>query len=480
MGVGLYTSRVVLQTLGVSDYGIYNVVGSSVAMFSLVSGSLSFSILRYLTFELGAGNKARLTKIFSASLNIFCFIAFVIVIIAESFGVWFINNHLEVPAERLNTTMWVFQISLITFLVNIISLPYNALIQAHEKFNVYAYISIVEVVLKLILVFVLMYITFDKLISYTVMLLIIAIIVRIINGIYCLKHFEESKYSFFFEKGLYKELLSFSGWNFIGNTGYVLKNQGVNIVLNLFFGVTVNAARGIALQVSTIATSFVNSFTTAITPQITKSYAQTDYKITTNLVYTGTLWACYLVLLLSLPVLLETEFILKLWLTIVPEYTIIFVQLIMVSVIVDLLSKNLTTLIMATGNVRFYQCLNGSLLILIIPISILLLKWGFQPYITLIVSIIISFISLIIRILILRKRELISIKFFILKVLSKIFLIVICSLAFPILLKIKLEDSFASAILIMLITSASTLLSIYYIGVTQKEKQWIHSKMKRK
>jgi O-antigen/teichoic acid export membrane protein len=215
MGVGLYTSRVVLQTLGVSDYGIYNVVGSSVAMFSLVSGSLSFSILRYLTFELGTGNKARLTKFFSASLNVFCLIAFVIIIIAESFGIWFINNHLEIPAERLNVTMWVFQISLITFLVNIISLPYNALIQAHERFNVYAYISIVEVILKLVVVFVLMHIAFDKLISYTVMLLIIAITVRVINGIYCSRHFEESKYSFHFEKGLYKELLSFSGWNFI-------------------------------------------------------------------------------------------------------------------------------------------------------------------------------------------------------------------------------------------------------------------------
>ena len=273
MLVTLYTSRVVLNTLGVSDYGIYNVVGGVVAMFSVISVSLSSSISRFITYELGHGDFDKLKRIFSTSINIQVGISLVILVLAEVFGVWFLNTKMNIPAERMTAANWVLQCSLLSFIIGLISVPYNACIIAHERMSAFAYISILEVVLKLAVVYMLLVSPYDKLATYAVLLVVVALIVRLTYGQYCKRHFEESRYRFVHDKSLIKEMTGFAGWSFFGNGAYMLNTQGVDMLINIFFGVTFNAARGVATQVQNAVMQFVNNFTVAVNPQITKSYA---------------------------------------------------------------------------------------------------------------------------------------------------------------------------------------------------------------
>ncbi|MDR0893470.1 MAG: lipopolysaccharide biosynthesis protein, partial [Mediterranea sp.] len=287
MAIGLYASRVILNVLGVDDYGIYNVVGGVVAMFSVISGALSSSISRFITFELGRGNIERLKIIFSTSVNIQMFFALIILIIGSILGGWFLNHKMNIPHERMLAANWVLYCSLITFCVNLISLPYNACIIAHERMKAFAYISILEAVLKLAILCLLLVSPFDKLSTYTVLLTLVALLVRIIYGIYCKRSFEECDYKFVYDKAVVKAMSAFASWNLFGNGAYLLNTQGVNILINLYFGVTTNAARGIAAQVETAVSSFVGNFTTAMNPQITKSYATGNLKYMFQLVCYG-------------------------------------------------------------------------------------------------------------------------------------------------------------------------------------------------
>ena len=277
MLIMLYTSRVVLLTLGVNDYGIYNVVGGVVSMFSIVSGTLSVSISRYITYELGREDKERLKKVFSTSINILLAFSLIVVLICETLGLWFLNCKMNIPSDRLYAANWVLQCSLFAFVVNLISIPYNADIVAHEKMNIFAYVSILDASLKLIIVLMLPYLPFDQLIIYSLLLLGIAIIIRLIYGYYCSRHFEESKYQRINDLPLVKEMTKFAGLSFFSTTAFVINTQGVNLLINLFFSVSVNAARGIASQVQGALIQFVGNFSTAISPQITKLYAAGNY-----------------------------------------------------------------------------------------------------------------------------------------------------------------------------------------------------------
>jgi O-antigen/teichoic acid export membrane protein len=277
MFISLYTSRVILNVLGVGDFGIYNVVGGIVAMFSLINGSLTSATQRFLNFELGKKNTAKLKRIFSVSISIHAILALIVLIFGESIGLWFLNTRMNIALERMTAANWVYQCSLITFCVNLISIPYNATIIAHEKMNVFAYISILDALLQLIIVFLLPWILFDKLIIYAILMLFISVIIRIIYGQYCNKQFQECKFVFCKDKSLYKEMTSFAGWTFIGSSSAVLMRQGVNILINIFHGVTVNAARGIATQVEQAVNSFISNFMMAMNPPITKSYASGEH-----------------------------------------------------------------------------------------------------------------------------------------------------------------------------------------------------------
>jgi len=477
MGVSLYTSRIVLNTLGVTDFGIYNVVGGVVAMFSLINGSLSAASQRFITFELGKKTGQRLKETFSITVTIHTLIAIVIFILAETVGLWFLNAKMNIAPERMAAANWVFQCSVLTFLIEIISVPYNASIIAHEHMKAFAYVSIIEVSLKLGVVFLLQYFIFDKLELYAILILMVYVIIRLIYGIYCKIHFPECKYRFYWDRTLFRKIASFAGWNFIGASSSVLMTQGINILLNLFFGVIVNAAQGIAMQVQNAIGSFINNFMTALNPQITKSYAGGDREYMMTLVQQGARFSFYLMFILSLPVLIETESILKLWLKIVPEYAVIFVRLSLIYAISQTLSNTLITAMLATGNIKRYQIIVGGIQLLNFPFSYIVLRIGLPPQSTLLIAIVISFVCLFARLWLLRGMIGLSAKYYLSKVFGNVMLVATSSVLIPIVVYTHMESGFIRLFTVCVVSVLSTLIVMYFIGLTAKEKVFIKDKI---
>lgn len=379
MGISFYTSRIVLNALGVEDFGIYNVVGGIVAMFSVLSGSLSAAISRFITYELGKDNLLNLKKIFSSAVTIQLGIGLFILILAETIGVWFLNREMNIPTDRMLAANWVFQLSIITFIINLVSVPYNAVIIAHEKMSAFAYISIFEALGKLVIAFLIVVSPIDNLIFYAALMCVVALIIRIIYGYYCQYCFEECRYSFIFDKTYLKQMFKFAGWNFIGASSAVLRDQGGNIIINIFCGPAVNAARGIAFQVNNAVQGFVTNFMIALNPQITKSYASGNQKYMMSLIYQGGRFSYYMLLLFSLPILVNTHYVLALWLKIVPDHTVLFVRLILIFALSESISNPLVTAMLATGRIKNYQIVVGGLQMMNLPISYLLLRIGCIP-----------------------------------------------------------------------------------------------------
>lgn len=466
MAVSLYTSRIILNTLGVEDFGIYNVVGGVVAMFSIISGSLSAAISRFITYELGREGYDRLKVIFSSAVTIQVILAFLICILAEVGGVWFLNTQMNIPVERVVAANWVLQCSIFTFMINLISIPYNAAIIAHERMKAFAYVSILEVVLKLLVAFALYIVIFDKLKVYAVLLLIVALIIRFVYAYYCKRHFKECTYRFIYDKEVLREMAGFAGWNLIGSSAGVLKDQGVNIVINLFCGTTVNAARGIAVQVNNATQSFVRNFMTALNPQITKSYASSDSEYLMKLLYKGSRLSFYMLLLLSLPIIIETDCILSVWLKVVPEHTVNFVRLILVLAMCESISLPLITVMLATGKIRNYSIIVGGLNMMNFPFSYLLLYWGFEPESTILLAIVISQGCFIIRIVMLRKKTGLSARNFIREVYMNIIIVSVLSCIFPMLIYNVVGDRVLRIVLVVVGSFISTSTVIYYVGCT--------------
>lgn len=479
MAVSLYTSRIILNTLGVEDFGIYNVVGGVVAMFSIISGSLSAAISRFITYELGREGYDRLKVIFSSAVTIQVILAFLICILAEVGGVWFLNTQMNIPVERVVAANWVLQCSIFTFMINLISIPYNAAIIAHERMKAFAYVSILEVVLKLLVAFALHIVIFDKLKVYAVLLLIVALIIRFVYAYYCKRHFKECTYRFIYDKEVLREMAGFAGWNLIGSSAGVLKDQGVNIVINLFCGTTVNAARGIAVQVNNATQSFVRNFMTALNPQITKSYASSDSEYLMKLLYKGSRLSFYMLLLLSLPIIIETDCILSVWLKVVPEHTVNFVRLILVLAMCESISLPLITVMLATGKIRNYSIIVGGLNMMNFPFSYLLLYWGFEPESTILLAIVISQGCFIIRIVMLRKKTGLSARNFIREVYMNIIIVSVLSCIFPMLIYNVVGDRVLRIVLVVVGSFISTSTVIYYVGCTSNERAFVKSKIRK-
>lgn len=479
MAVSLYTSRIILNTLGVEDFGIYNVVGGVVAMFSIISGSLSAAISRFITYELGREGYDRLKVIFSSAVTIQVILAFLICILAEVGGVWFLNTQMNIPVERVVAANWVLQCSIFTFVINLISIPYNAAIIAHERMKAFAYVSILEVVLKLLVAFALYIVIFDKLKVYAVLLLIVALIIRFVYAYYCKRHFKECTYRFIYDKEVLREMAGFAGWNLIGSSAGVLKDQGVNIVINLFCGTTVNAARGIAVQVNNATQSFVRNFMTALNPQITKSYASSDSEYLMKLLYKGSRLSFYMLLLLSLPIIIETDCILSVWLKVVPEHTVNFVRLILVLAMCESISLPLITVMLATGKIRNYSIIVGGLNMMNFPFSYLLLYWGFEPESTILLAIVISQGCFIIRIVMLRKKTGLSARNFIREVYMNIIIVSVLSCIFPMLIYNVVGDRVLRIVLVVVGSFISTSTVIYYVGCTSNERAFVKSKIRK-
>lgn len=482
MVVGLYTSRVILNTLGVEDYGINNVVGGVIAMFSLISASISGSIGRFLTFELGRGNMDALKKVFSTSVTIQIILSIIIVVIAEIVGIWFLNNKLQIPADRMYAAHWVFHCSIISFVIGLISLPYNASIISHEKMNVFAYISIFETSMRLLIVYLLVISPFDKLISYSLLGVFIAIIIQIIYYIYCRHNFEECTYNLSINKSLFKEMFSFAGWGFIGNSADILRNQGNNILLNIFSGTTiVNTAAGIANSLTSIAYSFVGGFMSALSPQITKYYALKDFNNLIKLIYRGAKFSAFLLLILAIPIYLNTEYILFLWLKQIPEYAATFTRLVLIYMITETISRPIIIAKNATGKIRNYQIIVGGTLMLTLPLSYIFLKFGAPFEFVYIANIITSLLAFVARMYMLQGDiPLWSSRNFFVQIYCRVLFVAFTSIIASYYTTLFIENTMAHIIVSIISSLVYTILLIYYIGCNKAEKEFIIIQLKHR
>ena len=470
MLISLYTSRVNLNALGVEDYGIYNVVGGVVAMFSLLSGSLSSAISRFITFELGRGDHQRLKDIFSASVTIQLVLSLIIIVLLETIGLWFLNTHLVIPADRMRAANWVFQFSVLTFVINLISVPYNACIIAHEKMSAFAYISILEAAGKLAVALLIVHSPIDRLIFFAAMLCGIAVLLRIVYGWYCTRHFSECHYHPRWDGQLLRQMFSFAGWNFIGCTAGLLREQGANILINLFFGPAVNAARGIAVQVNAAITQFVQNFMMALNPQITKNYASGNHTYMMQLIYQGARFSFYILLLLALPVVMSTHYILVLWLKLVPDHTVPFIQLTLLFALSESISNPLITAQLATGRLRDYQIIVGGLLLLCFPLSWLCLWLGCPPESVVVVNVVMSQCCLCARLIMLRGMMQLHVRDYLRKVYLNVLVVAIVSALLPVLVSRTLSECFLHFILLTLLCLLCTTLTILYVGCNAKER----------
>lgn len=476
LGVTLYTSRVVLNELGIEDYGVYNVVGGVVTLFSFLSGAMSSATQRFLSFELGANNKEQLHNVFKMSINIHVIITLLIIILAETLGLWFLNNQLIISPERLNAANWVFQCALIAFGFTIMGVPYNAIIIAYERMSAFAYISIADVLFKLGVVFILGLNLGDKLKIYALLTALVSILIWFCYYSYNRLSFTITKYSFFWDKNLFKTLVSYTGWNFFGNLAAVGANQGINIVINLFFGPAVNAARAIAYQVNSAVSGFVTNLQMSINPQIVKSYAADDRKYMQQLVFLGAKYSFFLLYLITLPILLKTENVLVWWLKVVPENTVVFCKLIIIDSLIISISGSLMTAFQATGKIKSYQIIIGLILLLNVPVSYYILKLGFESKAVFFVSISLSVISLIFRVCLLNKllsKFMTGFGFVILRITS----VLVMSLIPSWWVSSMMDDSFFDFLVMCLFSWIITLTCIWLIGVADTEKEYIKSKI---
>lgn len=413
--VGLYTSRVVLGALGESDYGVYNVVGGVVAMFSIISGALSSAISRFITFELGRRG-SRLGAIFRCAVFVQIVLALIVVAVGEPLGLWFIGEKMTIPPERVAAAQIVLQFSLITFVINLLSVPYNATIIAHESMGAFAAVGLLEGFAKLGVALLLSVSPIDRMVWYALLMCVVALCVRLAYVFYCRRHFDECRrtrikgQTFGMRQGLFgtdasilKEMFSFAGWNFIGVSAGVLKDQGGNILINLYSpSPAVNAGRGIAMQLSNAVQGFVTNFMTAVNPQITKSYASGEFDYMHRLVRKSSKFSYFLILFFALPLIFETDWLLGLWLKEIPEYAPVFVRLLLVLVLSDSLSNSLITMQLATGNIKRYQLIVGGILLLNIPVSWVLLACGLGVEWVVVVAIVLSQTAMFARLFLLR------------------------------------------------------------------------------
>ena len=478
MLVSLYTSRVNLNALGVEDFGIYGVVGGIVSMFYIVSSALTGSINRYLAFELGRNNVERLKKVFSTAKGIQYILVAIILLFAETIGLWFLNNKMVIPEERLTAANWVYQFSTLSFCLDLLAIPYTSAIIAREKMSAFAYISIVNALGKLIVAWTISIAPIDRLIWFSGLILVNSTIIRFIYIIYCKRNFEECRAKTSFDKSMWKEMFGFAGWNFIGSVAAILRDYGGNIIINLFYGPAVNAARSIANQVNGAVSGFANNFQTAINPQITKSYASNNFDYMFSLIFQGARFSYYILLILAVPIMCNTHYILQLWLGQVPEHTVLFIQLILIFTLSESLAQPLITAMLATGKIRDFQIIVGGLNLLNVPVSYILLKLGAIPEIIVIVSIIISVICEFARVILLRKMIKLSVKKFYLTVYFNVIAVTIIAGVIPFLLQYRLQESFISFVLICFISLITTSLSILYVGCNKKERLFIFGKIR--
>lgn len=479
MLVTLYTSRVIINALGVVDFGIYNIVAGIVVLFSFLSSAMTAASQRYLSIAIGTTNESFIQRVFSASLLSHLILAVAVVLIAETIGLWLLYDKLVIPYERKAAAFSTYHIVVVITFLNIIRVPFNASIISHERMDFYAYMSILEAILKLAIVFLLQLFDFDKLISYSLLLMLVAILVNVVYIYYCIKNFSGHRITLVTSRELLKEMTTFSGWNILGGIADVGYKQGTNIILNIFCGVTLNAALGITNQIRTAIYSFVSNLQVAANPQIIKSYAEKNSERVHSLVCSISKCSFFLMLFLAIPLIINMDYLLRLWLINPPEHSVTFVQLILVFCLFDSLSGPLWTSMQATGKIRNYLLWTSSMLLLNLPLTYMALWLGYAPESILVIQIIIVIITLVIRVCFLKKYIGLSYTKYFRSVILPILSTAIFSVPFPLLF----SNFFTEGLRLFstsLISTCSVGGSIYLCGLTKDERSYIIRLIKRK
>ena len=473
--LALYTSRKILEIIGVEDFGIYNVVGGVVVMLTFLNGSMGVATQRYLTIELGKNDMHAYNKTFSMACIIHIAMALLIFVAAETLGLWFLNTYLNIPSERMFAANCIYQASIFVVMLGVVQTPYNASLMAHERMGVYAYVGMGESILRLLIVFLLLVISYDRLITYAFLLLGVQLISALIYRIYCIHHFEECKFHWIWDKTLFRSMLGFTGWNLFGTIAWILKDQGNNMLMNIFGGPLINAARGISYQVSSAVQNLVSGFGTAVNPQLTKYYASEDKDGLHRLMFSSSRISFFLLLLIALPVMIEVPYLLHLWLVEVPAYTVLFTRIILLEALFNTLSGTLITCLLATGILKWYQIVVGSIMLLNIPISYLLLKLGFSIETPLIVSLVIILISTGVRLWFGKFQLSINILAYVREVVKPVMIVLVLSPIFPLFVYKTMECGFLRLIVIFIISVLSVALCVYFLGMSKGEQSFLHA-----
>jgi O-antigen/teichoic acid export membrane protein len=470
MLVSLYTVRVVLNTLGSEDYGIYNVVAGVVTMFGFLSNSMASASQRYFSFELGRGDYEQLKKTFSLSLTIYIFIGLLILLLAETIGLWFVSNKLVIPDTRMGAVRRIYQFALLSFLLTMITTPYMASVIAHENMSVYAYVSILEVILRLFIVYILRIISIDKLELYGFLMFIVAFINTSIYRFICTKKYNECRFKLYWNYALFKELTGYVGWNFFGSISAIVKDQGINILLNMYFGPVVNGARAVAMQINSAVLNFAQNFTTAVRPQIVKSYASGNQSQMLSIVFYSTKITFFLLLFFILPLQLELHFVLHLWLKQIPEYVLIFTRIMLGNALIDSISYPLMGASQATGRIALYQMVVGGISILNLPIALIVLIIGLSAVSVQIVGIGLSLAAFFARIIILSRQLQFSIYHYLKNTLTAIVLAVIAGSVIPAVFVFLYPAGIIRLFITILISTISLGIAVFFIGFSAHER----------
>lgn len=478
MFLSLFTSRVILQALGVNDLGIVNVVGGVVGLMTLINSSMSLSVQRFIAYDLGKRDNTQLNVTFCISFIVHIMIALTVFLLGETLGLYFLQNFIQYPANRSNAVMWVYQLSLLSTCIGITQIPYSALIVAYEKMGAFAYLSILDVLLRLLLIYTLLVTPYDKLICYSLFGFIVSLLMMAIHWIYCIRVFRNVRFRWIWRKAEALRLFDFAGWSTFGELAWLGTNQGVTIVINIFFGTAVNAARGISFQIKGAVMRFIAAFQTAMNPQIIKLYANGEFVKMKNLVNRGTCYSFYLALLLSLPIILKTDYLIYLWLGQVPDYLVLFTQLVLLNVMFDMLSNLLATVAKAQGNIKRYQITVTMLLALNFPITYGLYAMGCAPYSAYVVYGCVSIGLLFVRLLLLKRMVGLSVFAYVREVLIPITLVSFAAIPLPILTKMYYsQNAFLDCVIVSTTSVLSVAVAVYVLGLRQQERNMLKTKI---
>lgn len=481
MPISLYTSRVILNTLGVEDFGIYNVVGGVIAMLGFLNASLSGASSRFITFNIGIGDHKKLKRTFGNILSIHALLALIILLLGETICLWFVYTQLQIPQPRFDAAIWVYHFSVISAILSILTVPYNSTIIAHEHMSAFAYLGIFDGIARLAIALMVNVSTYDKLILYALLLLLLQIFDFIVYTVYSTLHFEETKSRPVLDKTEFYSLFKFAGWVMTGNLAVIGSTHGFNILLNLFFGPAVNAARGIAVQLQNVVKNFCYNFQIALNPQITKSYAQEDYQNLSVLIIRSSRFSFFLMLFLSLPIILEAPILLKWWLNVVPDYTVQFLRWTLCSTIIYALANPIVHTINSSGNLKTFQIAESLVLSLVLPLSYIALKvYNCPPVIPFVIYFIIELLTQIVRLIIVLPVAKITMKTYLEEVIIPIFFVLLFSLPLPIFASMIISNQYINFFTVSALSIFSVGICTLYMGCNKGERAFVLNVIKEK